>query len=67
MLLTQDQIEQILSQSEYNDETRDWIIAPFYYRDRNVNFPKLPPAQTKELIQHQKDKKELVFRDLTRK
>ena len=52
MLLTQDQIEQILSQSEYNDETRDWIIAPFYYRDRNVNFPKLPPAQTKELIQH---------------
>ena len=43
------------------------MIAPFYYRDRNVNFPKLPPSQTKELIQFEKDKKELIFRDMTRK
>lgn len=51
MILSQQQIEQILAQSELNPETREWIIAPFYYRDRNVNFPKLGANKSNELIE----------------
>lgn len=47
MLLTSDQIELIVQQSEYNDETKEWTIAPFYYREKNINFPKLPEPQRK--------------------
>ena len=54
MLLTNDQIELIVQQSEYNDETKEWTIAPFYYREKTVNFPKLPDPQRKELIQNEK-------------
>jgi len=57
MLLTNDQIEQIVQQSEYNDETKEWTIVPFYYREKNINFPKLPEPQRKELIQNEKEKK----------
>ena len=67
MLLTQDQIQQIIQQSEFNDETREWAIAPFYYRDRNINFPKLGNVKNAELIEFEKEKKELIFRELTRK
>lgn len=41
MMLNPTQLEQIISQSEYNDETKEWVIIPFYYRERNINFPKL--------------------------
>lgn len=51
MVFNQNQIEQIIKQSEYNDETREWAIAPFYYRDRNVNFPKLGQSKNSELIE----------------
>lgn len=67
MVFNQDQIDQIIKQSEYNDETREWAIAPFYYRDRNVNFPKLGQVKNNELIDFERDKKELIFRELTRK
>lgn len=50
MILSQQQIDQIVAQSEFNEETREWIIAPFYYRDRNVNFPKLGNNKNSELI-----------------
>lgn len=54
MILTADQIEQIVQQSEFNDETREWVIAPFYYRERNVNFPKLGSSKNTELIEHER-------------
>lgn len=67
MLLNQTQIDQIISQSEYIEETREWIIAPFVYRERNINFPKLGSNKNTELIEFEKDKKELIFKDMPKK
>lgn len=42
MLLSIDEIEQIKSASEWIEETNEYKVPVFYFKDKSVKFPKLP-------------------------
>ena len=46
MLMTSDQIDMIVNNSEWDEEKREWKVPYFTYREKNVNLPKL---QSKEI------------------
>ena len=60
MLLNEEQIEEILIESEYYEEDLEWEVAPFYLRDHILKFPKISTA-TSKILEAEKKKKEVVF------
>lgn len=56
-------MNQIMDMCEWSEERRDFIVPSFTYRDRNLGFPKLSAQQTKDLLDSERQKKEIVFRD----
>ena len=54
-----------MNNSEWDEERREWIVPHFTYRERMVNFPKLH-GMNKEMIEQERDRKEIVFRDSRR-
>jgi hypothetical protein len=45
MLLTADEIEIIKSQGEWTDDYMTYKLPPFYFKQKKLNFPKLPVLQ----------------------
>ncbi len=52
----------ITNNAEWSEERREWSIPHFTYRERLVNFPKLH-GMSKDMIEQERDRKEIVFRD----
>lgn len=65
ILMSTDQLETIVNNSEWDEEKREWRVPHFTYRERMVNFPKIH-GMTKDMIEQEKDRKEIVFRDSKR-
>lgn len=45
MLLTADELFNVKNQSQWNQDKNDYIIAPFYLKEKELKFPKLPYQQ----------------------
>ena len=65
ILMNNDQLETIMKNADWDEEKREWVVPHFTYRERMVNFPKLG-GMSKEMIEQERDKKEIVFRDSRR-
>ena len=65
ILMNPDQVETIINNAQWNEEGRQWDIPHFTYREKVVNFPKLH-GMTKDMIDQERDRKEIVFRDSKR-
>jgi len=58
MIMSSDQIEMIVNNSEWDEEKREWKVPFFTYREKNINLPKLMSKEmTKDLVESEKDKK----------
>ena len=63
----QDQIDHVINHSEWNEETKEWKIPYFTYKEKNMGLPKLQANTTsnflpRESIEVEKDKKEITFK-----
>lgn len=54
-----------MNNSEWDEERREWNVPHFTYRERMINFPKLH-GMSKEMIEQERDRKQIVFRDSRR-
>lgn len=45
MLLTMDEIDQIKAASEWTEETNEYKVPCFFFKDKSIKFPKLPYGQ----------------------
>lgn len=41
MLMTPDQIDHIVNNSEWNEEKKEWYVPYFTYKEKNLGLPKL--------------------------
>lgn len=41
MLMTPDQIDHIVNNSEWNEEKKEWYVPYFTYKEKNMGLPKL--------------------------
>ena len=41
VLMSQDQLDIIINNSEWNEERREWIVPSFTYKEKFVQLPKL--------------------------
>lgn len=41
MIMTQDQIDYIVNNSDWNEEKKQWNIPYFAYKEKNMGLPKL--------------------------
>jgi len=65
--MSSDQIDMIINNSEWDEEKREWKVPYFTYREKNVNLPKLMSKEmTREMVETEKEKKELFFRNSKR-
>lgn len=46
--MSQDQLDLIINNSDWNEEKREWIVPNFSYREKMVNFPKVPNREVNE-------------------
>ena len=61
MLLKDNEIEKIRHRSSFDDENQKWDIPFFYLQAKNVAFPKLNRNQAKDLVENEKENRELQF------
>ncbi|KAL4473629.1 hypothetical protein ABPG74_022493 [Tetrahymena malaccensis] len=61
MLLTPDEIEIIKGQGEWQDDYQVYKLPPFYFKQKKLNFPKLPAAQAIDMIDQEKQSREIDF------
>ena len=54
--MNSDQLENIMNNSEWDEERREWNVPHFTYRERMINFPKLH-GMSKEMIEQERDRK----------
>ena len=64
MLMSQEQIEYIVLNSEWSEERKEWNVPCFTYKEKNMGFPKLAK---RESIEADKEKKEVVFKSASKK
>lgn len=61
--MTQEQLDYIVMNSEWNDEKKEWAIPYFSYKEKNMGLPKLGNTiQRKESSEMDKTKKEVIFK-----
>ena len=58
--MSQDQLDLIINNSDWNEEKREWTVPNFVYKERMVNLPKLQSGRD---TNDDKDKKEVIFRN----
>ena len=69
ILMNQEQIEHIVNNSEWNEETKEWKVPSFVYKEKNSGLPKLSShsisTPSKELIdvEKEKEKREVIFKN----
>jgi hypothetical protein len=65
MIMTQEQIDHIVNNSDWNEEKKEWTVPYFTYKERNMGLPKLNSTgmSKKDAIDNDKDKKEIVFKN----
>lgn len=60
ILMSQDQLDMIINNSDWNQEKREWTIPNFVYKEKMVNLPKVQHGRDSN---EEKDKKEVIFRN----
>lgn len=62
--MSQDQIDYIVNNSEWNEEKQEWNVPYFTYKEKNMGLPKLgyTAMNKKESTELERDKKEIVFK-----
>lgn len=61
MLISQSDLETIKSQCEYSEEQGEYKIAPFYFKAKQLIFPKLPENQSIDMIRQMQEHRTLIF------
>jgi hypothetical protein len=64
MLMTSDQIDHIVNNSEWNEERKEWHVPYFTFKEKNMGLPKLGNTgmSRKEAAESEREKKEVVFK-----
>lgn len=63
MLMTPDQIDHIVNNSEWNEEKKEWHVPYFTYKEKNMGLPKLAnTGMGRRDEPSDRDKKEIVFK-----
>jgi hypothetical protein len=63
ILMSQDQLDLIINNSDWDEDKREWKVPNFVYRERNVGLPKLQQGRD---FNEEREKKEVVFRNSKR-
>lgn len=63
--MSQDQLDMIINNSDWNEEKREWTIPNFVYKEKMVNLPKLQKQISRD-SNEEKEKKEVIFRNSQR-
>ena len=61
MLLKDNEIEKVRHRSSFEEESQQWNIPYFYLQAKNVAFPKLGKNQARDLVENEKENRELQF------
>jgi hypothetical protein len=66
MIMTKDQIDYIVNNSDWSEEKSEWNIPHFAYKDKNMGLPKLSSTgmSRKDSIDFDKEKKEVVLKNI---
>ena len=67
MLVSSSDLESIKSQCEYNEEQGEYKIPPFYFKSKQLIFPKLPENQSIDMIRQMQEHRSLVFEEKEQK
>ena len=67
--MTQQQIDYIVNNSDWNEEKKEWNVPYFAYKEKSMGLPKLSSTgmSKKDSLQLQKDKKEVIFKTTAQK
>lgn len=65
MLLTDKEIKTIRRKSMFDEETQEWEIPYFQLQKKEISFPKLSRNKAKDMIDAQKDEREVRFNSPT--
>lgn len=62
--MNQDQIEYVVSNSQWSEEKREWSVPYFVYKEKSMGLPKLgnQSSAKKENVEIEKDKKEVIIK-----
>lgn len=66
ILLTKAEIGKIKERSKYDEDKNEYIIPPFILRGKKVKFPKLGGRQSMEMVNQEKENRELEFEEHNR-
>jgi hypothetical protein len=61
MLLTKEELEIIKSVCEYKEESQEYRVPPFYFKNKKLVFPKVNETQGLDLAKDFKENRDLVF------
>ena len=62
--MTQEQLDYIVNNSEWNEERKDWTVPYFTYKEKNMGLPNLGTTgmSKRDSTDGDRDKKEVVFK-----
>lgn len=63
MLLSSDEMDKIKGACEWSENKNDFLIPPFVLKNKKVKFPALNSQQALDLINQEKDSREVFFSD----
>jgi hypothetical protein len=61
MLLSSDEIEVLRTACEWREDANEFMIPPFTFKQKKLNFPTLARGQAMDLINEEKAGRELAF------
>ncbi|KAL4508835.1 hypothetical protein ABPG73_006221 [Tetrahymena malaccensis] len=61
MLLTRTEYEMIKSQSTFDEDSNSYKVPPFFFKNKEIRFPKLPQNQAMEQVNVEKESRRIEF------
>lgn len=61
MLVQSEELETIKAQSTYSQDNDEYRIPPFYFKGKQLVFPKLPENQSIDMIRQMQENRLLTF------
>ena len=67
--MSQEQLDYIVLNSEWNEERKEWTVPSFTYKEKNMGLPKLSSKTVRKDSEdyYEKEKKEVVFKQTSSK
>lgn len=67
--MSQEQLDYIVLNSQWNEEKKEWTVPSFTYKEKNMGLPKLSSKAVRKDSEeyYEKEKKEVVFKQTSSK